>query len=382
MSDNLKQLEDLLKLIEERIDLEHCKKVDERYRAVFSYEAMDRPPLVIQSEFGKNWKLPAPWDKFKQYPYHLAFNDPVAMMQNQLLDRVVPGLILKDDNPLAIRNDHGTVQIASILGEQWYMHEDNYPWVGSLGSMETVKKLVEEDNEIDLHGGVMPQSAKTLKFYTEQLSKYPLCKQAVQISLPDLQGPIDTADILWGSEIFAELLANPELVNAFLDKITKTMITVAEYYSRFAYDRLEPFANTQHGYNIPGRLLIRNDSSIMVSPDTYREMILPHDARLLKEIGTGSIHFCGNGQHLIEPMLEISELRGLDFGQPEMMDIKRIYALCSERKIVLTNLHPNREELIGNQAVRNYPTGVVFLYHTENIDDAIEVVDRYNERGK
>ncbi|MDO9464719.1 MAG: uroporphyrinogen decarboxylase family protein [bacterium] len=379
---DLKQLNELLKLIEERIDLEHCKKVDARYRAALSYEAIERPPLVIQSELGKNWKLPAPWDKFKQYPYCLTFNDPVAMMQNQLLDRVVPGLILKDDNPLAIRNDHGTIQIASLLGGQWHMHEDNYPWVGSLGSIETVKKLVEEDNEVDLQGGVMPQSIKTLKFYTEQFSKYTLCKQAVQISLPDLQGPIDTADILWGSEIFAELLANPKLVTAFMNKIANTMITVAEYYRRFAYDRLEPFANTQHGYNIPGRLLIRNDSSIMVSPDTYREMILPHDARLLKEIGTGSIHFCGNGQHLIEPMLEIPDLCGIDLGQSEMMDIKKIYGRCTEKNVAITNLKPSREDLISGKAIRDYPTGVVFLYHTENIDDAIEVVDRYNERGK
>jgi len=382
ISADLKQLDALLKFIEERIDLKHCEKVDECYRKTFSYEAVERPPLIIQSSFGKRWKLPEPWDKFKQYPYRWAFNHPVAMMQNQLLDRVVPGLILKDDNPLAIRNDHGTIQIASLLSGQWYMHEDNYPWVGSLDSVETVKKLVEEDNEINLQSGVIPQSIKTLEFYTEHLSKYPLCKEAIQISLPDLQGPLDTADILWGSEIFAEILANPDLVTAFMNKIVNIMITVMEYYRRFTYDRLEPFANTQHGYNIPGRLLIRNDSSIIVSPDTYRRLIMPQDAKLLKKIGAGSIHFCGNGQHLIKPMLEISELRGLDFGQPEMMNIDQIYELCSKYKIVLTNLHPDREKLISGQAVRNYPTGVVFLYHTEDINDAIKVVERYNKNGK
>jgi hypothetical protein len=41
-------------------------------------------------------------------------------------------------------------------------------------------------------------------------------------------------------------------------------------------------------------------------------------------VGGGSIHFCGNGQHLIEPMLQISDLSGLDFGQSAMMDTKRI----------------------------------------------------------
>lgn len=371
------QLDRLLGFIEERIDPGYGKKVDERYRAALSYEEVDRPPLVVQPAFGKNWKLPRPWDGLEQYPYSRAFEDPGMMMQNMLLSRVVPGLILKDDSPLAIRNDHGTIQIASLFGGRWQMHEGNFPWVAPLGSKDAVRALVEQDSEIDWQAGVIPRSTRTLEFYGEQLSKYPLCRQAVQISLPDLQGPLDTADILWGSEIFVEILTNRELVSAFMARIVETMVSVAEYYRQFVSDRLEPFASTQHGYNIPGGLLIRNDSAIMVSPDTYREMVRPQDSNLLKQTGSGSIHFCGNGRHLVEPMLEIPDLRGLDFGQPEMMDIKEIYALCSERKVALTNLHPPREDLISGKALRDYPTGVVFAYNTDDIEDAIEVVAGY-----
>ena len=376
MASDVKQLEELLTLIEEQIDLEHCRKVDECYQRALSFEPTSRPPLVVQSAFGKNWELPGPWDRFEFFSYRQAFDDPVAMMQNMLLNRVVPGLILKDDNPLAIRNDHGTIQIASLLSGQWHFHEDNYPWVGSLGSVDAVKEQIEKD-EIPWDGGVLPQSTRTLEFYREQLSKYPKCNKAIQISLPDLQGPIDTADILWGSELFAEILASPELVNALLSRIVDVMIAVANYYRRFAKDRLEPFANSQHGYNIPGRLLIRNDSAIMVSPNTYREMIMPHDARLLNEIGTGSIHFCGNGEHLIEPILEVPDLRGIDVGEPEMIDIGRVYEMCVKAKVAITNLKPSRDDLVSGKAVQEYPTGVVFVYNTEDIEDAVDVVDRY-----
>lgn len=379
---DVKQLDELLTLIEERIDLGHCEKVDDRYRKALSYEDVDRVPLVVQSAFGKSWVLPEPWDKFQRFSYRQAFDEPAAMLQNMLLDRVVPGLILKDDNPLAIRNDHGTIQIASLLGGQWHFHGDNYPWVGSLKSTEAVKELVERNDDIDWDGGVLRQSTSTLKFYAEQLCKYPKCKQAIQISLPDLQGPIDIADILWGSEIFAEILANPELVTAMMTKVIDVMLEVAHYYRQFAMDKLDPFANTQHGYNIPGRLLIRDDSAIMVSPDTYREMIQPQDARLLKEIGTGSIHFCGNGQHLIEPMLEIPDLRGIDIGQPEMIDVKRAYEVCAEKKVVITNLKPSKDDLVSGKAIQEYPTGVVFVYNSENIADAIEVVEKYKNQGK
>ena len=39
-----------------------------------------------------------------------------------------------------------------------------------------------------------------------------------------LQGPIDTADILWGSEIFLMMLQEPELVTALLGKVVRTML--------------------------------------------------------------------------------------------------------------------------------------------------------------
>ena len=379
MSADLKQLDKLLELIEQHIDLEHSQGVDERYRRSLAYEEVDYPPLVFQSELGKPWKLPKPWDTFERYNYRQAFEDPAAMMQNMLLDRVVPGLILKDDSPLAIRNDHGTIQIASILGGAWEMHENNYPWVKSLGSSEAIRALVEEDRDIDFSCGVQPQSMRTLEFYNEKLSGYPKCKEAIQISLPDLQGPVDTADILWGTEIFLMILQEPQLVTAIMDKIVRTMLAVADHYRKLTYDRLYPVANTQHGYNIPGRLLIRNDSAIMVSPDTYHQVIAPQDARLLKEVGGGSIHFCGNGQHLVEPMLEIPDLRGLDFGQAGMINVKKIYEIARQQKVALTCLKPSRDDLTSGQAVADFPTGVVFICNTETIDDARGVVMAYRQ---
>ena len=380
MSANLKQLDALLELIEQHIDIGHIKGIDERYRRSLAYEEVDCPPLVCQPAFGKCWQLPEPWDKFEHYSYKQSFDDPVAMMQNMLLDRVVPGLILKDDSALAIRNDHGTIQIASLLSGSWQLHEDNYPWVKSLGSTEAIRALVENNNEIDVQGGVLPQSIRTLGFYQEKLSRYPRCKQGIQISLPDLQGPMDTADILWGTEIFLMILQEPELVIALLEKVVRTMLAATEHYRRYTYDRLDPAGNSQHGYNIPGRLMIRNDSSIMISPDTYREIVLPSDATLLQKVGKGSIHFCGNGQHLVEPMLEIPDLCGFDFGQAKMMDVKKIYEIASQRKVALTCLKPSRNEFISGQAATDFPTGVVMAYNTESIDDAYEVITAYRAR--
>ncbi len=374
-----KQLSKLLEFVEVHIDPEHCEQVDARYRRSLAGAPTDRPPLVVQAQWGSNWKLPAPWNQFDHYPFRQAYDDPTAMMQNMLLERIVPGLILKDDNPLAIRNNHGTIQLASLFGGNWGMHENDPPWLKPLDSIDRVRALAESTESVYLGGGVMGRSIDTLGFYAEQLAKFPECDQMIQISMPDLQGPFDTAEQLWGSGIYIGLLEERELVTSLMEKVVKTMLQVEEIYRVHARDRLDPFANTQHGYNIPGRLLIRNDSTILMSPSDYRNIVAPMDARLLEAVGGGSIHFCGNGEHMVAPMLEIPGLRGLDFGQSTMMDFDRIYSLCRERNVAITNHIPPREQLLNGSIKNKFPTGIVIVYETESMDDAREVVQAYQQ---
>ncbi len=368
-------------MIEPRIDIEHCLEVDERYRRSLNYEAVDRPPLVVQPPFGGTLVLPEPWNEFGHYSYAETFVNPSAMMQNMLLDRVVPGVILGDDSPLCIRGNHGTVQIGSLLGGRWKLHEDNYPWIESFGSLEVIEKIACSD-ELSTDGSVMPVSLDTLKFYRERLAQYPLCAKAIQISMPDLQGPMDNAELLWGSGIYYAFSDCPDLLEKLLSRIVDVMISVSGEYREFTHDRLDPHANTQHGYFIPGRLMIRNDSSIMLSPDVYSRFISPHDGRLLDAMGTGSIHFCGNGRHLVPEMLKIDSLRGLDLGEAHLMDCSEVFSLCRNHRVAVTNLRPSRDDIVSGTALDAFPTGVVFVYCTESIVDAEEVMAAYHSLNR
>ena len=379
MTDRERQLDQLLGLVAGHMDLDHCREVDERYVRALSWQEVDHPPLVVMPAFGAGIALPKPYDGFKRYTYSETFDSPCAMLVNMLLDRVVPGILLKDDSPLSVRNNHGTIQIASILGGKWQLYEDNFPWVAPLGSMEALEKVANSTGPVPDDAGILPRSFETLRFYQAKLAQHPPCAEAIQISLPDLQGPIDTAEQLWGSEIYYSLTDAPDLLHRLLTRIVDVTLDVSARFRKFATDRLDPAANTQHGHVIPGRILLRNDSSIMLSPKAYAEFVRPHDARLLREIGTGSLHFCGNGQHLIEPMLEIPDLRGLDFGEIHLMDAQWIYAACRERKVAVMPYRPSREDLISGKARRDYPTGVVFVYTAKSIEEAREVVGAHAE---
>ncbi len=107
MRANKEELDLLRSGIAHDVDIERSHQIDERYRLALEYEDVDRPPIVVQPEFGRSFTLPEPWSGFRRYSHRESFDDPAAMMQNMLLDRVVPGLIIGDDSPLAIRNDHG-----------------------------------------------------------------------------------------------------------------------------------------------------------------------------------------------------------------------------------------------------------------------------------
>lgn len=378
LSADLRELDDLLRTVSEQIDIDHCRDVDRRYRCALTLQDVDRPPLVVKADYGASIALPEPWSRFRRYSYRETFDDPAAMLQNLILGFVVPGMLLADDSPLAIRANHGTIQVASALGAKWRLHDDNCSWVDPVDNIERIAS----GEGICLAGSIVPRSLDTLAFYRERLAQFPPCDEAIQISLPDLQGPIDNADLLWGSDIYYSFAENPALLRDVLSATTGAVAELARTYRPTASDRLDPVANTQQGYQIPGRLLIRNDSSIMLSPDTYAEFVRPYDARLLNEIGGGSIHFCGDGRHLVEKMLEIPDLRGLDLGQPHMMDADAIYAACRERGVAVTNLRPSRSDLTDGTAARRYPTGAVLVYSTDDLADAREVVRLYKESAR
>jgi hypothetical protein len=109
------ELDRLLAMLADHVDLRHCAEVDARYRAALRGEEVDHAPLVVQADFGDVLRLPPPWDAFRRYSYRETFQHPAAMMQNMLLDRVVPGVLLKDDNPLAIRAVRGDCDSCRVM---------------------------------------------------------------------------------------------------------------------------------------------------------------------------------------------------------------------------------------------------------------------------
>ncbi|ONI48361.1 hypothetical protein AN643_01810 [Candidatus Epulonipiscioides saccharophilum] len=209
--------------------------------------------------------------------------------------------------------------------------------------VEDVKKIVAEDlPSVYQNIGVHVFSIGTK--FMEIKAKYPKIGKYILFDHPDTQGPMDVADLLWGSDIFFELYESPELVHAFLQKIT-------DYYIKFLDEwfRIVPNNSGYHvvfGKLIKGKVLIRNDSAVNVSPDFFYEFIKPYDEQILEHFNGGAIHFCGRGDHFIPIFKEYKFLTGVDLSQPHLNDMKLAFEEIIDKDLKLFSI--NRQGILNS----------------------------------
>jgi hypothetical protein len=270
--------------------------------------------------------------------------------------------------PATIRANFGTVLVASAFGARVEQVEDNPPWVRPFESRaELVAGL--DRCRADLTAGWMPRVVERYRFYHDALALYPPLPEVIRCVLPDLQGPVDTLEMLCGSALYVDLHDDPAFATHALETVAAAQVALARQLAPYVNDGPAGFSH-QHGFMIRGSLLLRDDSSIMVSPRMYRRLIAPHDERVLRELDGGGIHSCGNFMHTVGAMLELPSVQCLDFGQSALNDVNTIYRQASERRIALVRVQATAEELQQGGLRRRFPTGVTLLHPAPSLSAA------------
>jgi hypothetical protein len=218
-------------------------------------------------------------------------------------------------------------------------HTDTLPTTRCLGDTDKIRALVER--------GVPPLRTslgeKTFAFgeiWAELSRRYPNVHRYVAMYHPDLQGPLDIAELLWGSEMFYAMYDEPELVHAFLSLITDTYTAFMERWNKTFPPRED--MNAHWNLYFRGAILIRNDSAMNLSPELYDEFSVPYDQRLLSHFGGGAIHFCGRGDHYIESLAALDGLYGFNMSQPQYNDMEKIYRATADRGIKILSFNRDR----------------------------------------
>jgi hypothetical protein len=224
--------------------------------------------------------------------------------------------------------------------------------------------------------GIIKQITDTYKSYHDILAGYPNLNKCVNVVLPDLQGPLDTLELLRGSDVYIDFMINPELVDQSLSLIASTQIQYAQKLLRYITNNY-PGYSFQHNVLIKGNILIRDDSAIMISPEIYRNQVAYYDEWVLKSMQGGGIHSCGKIDFNIPEMLNLPSVKCFDFGQSHLNRLDNVYSLSMEKHIPLIRIRPSREQLLSGRMKEIYPTGVSLVYDALSYEDACYVSKEY-----
>jgi hypothetical protein len=347
-------------------DVERQADTDARYHRALSWQPVAGPPLVVT--------FPYPGDApFQPYRHREVFDDPEKMLYNELVHAfdtsVALHTVVRDDLSLTVRANFGTVLIASMFGVRVEHIDDNPPWINHESAEGIALEQVSDTDPLDFTRGWIPRAAETLRVYHELLDEFPPLKCGIRIVLPDLQGPFDNLELLRGSSVFLDLATRPEAVDRAMDALATAQVGLAKYFHQWTTEPYDEYCH-QHAVMLKGRILLRDDSSIMVSARMYREQIAPHDERVLRELGGGAVHCCGAVEHLVDEWLNLPSIRSLDLGQSELNDVDAIYAKATERRVPLIRLAVTDADIDSGGLEDRFPTGVVLIHRASDFEAA------------
>lgn len=282
------------------------------------------------------------------------------LMLLQQLVAVNGALLSEDGTVLRIRTNYGTGIMPSLLGAKVVMMErelNTLPGTCALpGDKEKIERLIDSGVPHHLSG----QGATVFEcanFFLETLANYPKLQKYCWIFHPDLQGPFDICEVVWGSDIFISLYDTPELVHRFMELITDTYISFIDEWFKLIPPRGD--FNSHYGWIHPGKIRLSLDSCMNLSPDNYLEFVKKYDAALLNRYG-GIVHSCGKVDHFVPLLADIQGYHAFNLSQPSYNNMESIYQNTIDMNIPILGLERKTVNIAVDQKRKLH--GMVHTY--------------------
>jgi len=238
-------------------------------------------------------------------------------------------------HPLAVRANYGVCISSAWFGCELRMMDpelNTLPTSISLDDRSAIRDLVDAGIP-EITTGYGARVFAMGRIFAKLMRDYPRIARYVHVYHPDFQSPIDTCELVWGSDVLLAFHDEPDLVHAFLNLLTETYIGAVHNWSA-----IHPFASDLNAHwhvMHKGNIMLRTDSGMNLSPDMYDAFIRPYEQRCLDACGGGAIHFCGRGDHFIASMTSQRGLTGINLSQPHLNNMEIIYSHTVDRGIPL-----------------------------------------------
>lgn len=371
----LPELTELLDYLQDNLHEKNIKSVEELHQRALAWEDVPRLPVIAS--------YPYPEDvEYHPFPHKQIFDDPEKMLFNQLISAFDSSIYLSgeigDDLPLTIRADFGCILIPSMFGAVVEQVDNNPPWIRHDETEVDIEQIIKKSSD-DFNMQHILKSASYYKIFRDILSDYPGLKKIINLTLPDLQGPFDNLELIRGSDIFLDMqLKKDDFLNAMI-AVTSAQVEIANYFSSLV-NETQPGFSHQHGFPLKGGILIRNDTSIMISPQMYDKLIATFDEEILSIFG-GGIHCCGSIDHIVSHFLSLPNVQCFDFGQSELNNVEQIYKLAKQKSIPLMRIAVTEQELLNGKIQQKYPTGVSLIFRAKSFEHAKKVIASYKKQN-
>lgn len=277
------------------------------------------PPLRIEFGFTPRWyreRLGIDFSERWHLDPHYRRETVVAMKQE--LNRHFPGLGLggdaPEDTPANLDGVHGAVLIARSFGIPAEYYADNWPATTPAHLSETEIEQLEAPSLPET-----PVFAQLLEQMEIMAREYGRIEGYL-----NWQGVINNAQRIRGPEVLTDLMVNPELAHHLFDVVTDTMIAGM----KIVYER-----QRQSGV-IVRHATVSNCFVNMVSPEDYREHLLPYDLRIASAFDIIGIHNCAwNVDPYIADYATVPNLAYVDMGLGS--DLNQVRELCPKARRAL-----------------------------------------------
>lgn len=307
------------------------REVIARWEAFWSLEDVGRPLWMIPTTpvlaVGATGRVP--WRSLLQ--------DREMQLNAQLgLLRWRESLEWEDDFVPHMQANQGVTVFASAFGCEVEFFDHTLPWAHPVIHPEDPPEKVYELSVPAVTDGQLGTILEWGDYFVERAAgRYAL-------ALTDLQGPLDSAYLVWEPSAFMVAMStNPREVHHLMRLVTDLIIR----FVREQRSRVPEFMPCHYPpvWLPDGRgISVSDDCLAVLSPALYEEFALPYLNELSDEFGGVFVHSCGNFVHQFDNLEKVHNLRGLNFGSSET-PFEAVWERFGGRTAIVTHLGLNKD---------------------------------------
>ena len=250
---------------------------------------------------------------------------------------------LGDDFVPHIQAQQGVTVFASAFGCEVEFFDHTLPWAHPVIKADDPAEKVYELPAPAVTDGQLGTILEWGDYFVEKTGgRYAL-------ALTDLQGPLDSAYLVWEPTAFMlAMYTNPKEVHHLMRLVTDLITS----FVREQRSRVPEFMPCHYPpvWLPDGRgISVSDDCLAVLSPALYEGFALPYLNELSDEFGGVFVHSCGNFVHQLDNLEKVHNLRGLNFGVTET-PFEAVWERFGGRTAIVTHLGLNTDVHFESEA--------------------------------